>query len=112
MVRAYKLQKGDEVNIPTPQEIHDNAVAHGWYEEEKSVPEMLCLIHSEVSEGLEGYRNHVKDGEKGCLSEELADVVIRVFDMSAYLGIDIEEAIITKHEYNRLRPYRHGGKKC
>lgn len=27
-------------------------------------------------------------------------------------GIDIEAAILQKHEYNKTRPYRHGGKKC
>lgn len=29
-----------------------------------------------------------------------------------HAGIDIEEAIRIKHEYNKTRPYRHGGKKC
>lgn len=43
---------------------------------------------------------------------ELADVIIRVLDYCGYAGIDIDAAISQKHEYNRTRPYRHGGKKC
>ena len=27
-------------------------------------------------------------------------------------GIDVERIIREKHEYNKMRPYRHGGKKC
>lgn len=41
---------------------------------------------------------------------ELADVVIRVFDLCGYLGIDLGAAIALKHEYNVSRPYKHGGK--
>lgn len=29
-----------------------------------------------------------------------------------YAEIDIDTAISQKHEYNKSRPYRHGGKKC
>ena len=43
---------------------------------------------------------------------ELADVIIRILDYCGYAGIDIEAAIRQKHEYNKSRPYRHGGKKC
>lgn len=38
------------------KEVHENAVAHGWWETPPSIPEALCLIHSEVSEALEEYR--------------------------------------------------------
>ena len=31
-------------------------------------------------------------------------------DMAAHYGIDLDAAIEAKLEYNRSRPYRHGGK--
>ncbi len=38
------------------EEIHQNAVSKGFFEKEKNIGEMLCLIHSEVSEALEADR--------------------------------------------------------
>lgn len=38
------------------KEIHENAVAHGWWEEERKLPEILMLCVSELSEALEEYR--------------------------------------------------------
>lgn len=102
------------------KEIHENAVEHGWWDEKRGFPEVLALIHSEVSEALEEYRNgrsasEVYAGSGGKpegIPIELADVIIRILDFCGYAGIDIEHAIRQKHEYNKSRPYRHGGKKC
>lgn len=102
------------------KEIHENAVAHGWWDEKRGFPEVLALIHSEVSEALEEYRNgreatEIYFGDNGKpegIPMELADVIIRVLDYCAYAGIDIENVLEVKHEYNKSRPYRHGGKKC
>lgn len=102
------------------KEIHENAVKHGWWEEERGFPEILALIHSEVSEALEEYRNGHRamevyygyDEKPEGIPIELADVIIRILDYCAYAGIDIDAAISEKHEYNKSRPYRHGGKKC
>jgi NTP pyrophosphatase (non-canonical NTP hydrolase) len=105
------------------QQIHANAVSHGWWDHERCFPEILALIHSEVSEALEEYRNgheptetyySRRDREKKPegIPTELADVIIRILDYCGYAEIDIESAIMEKIAYNRSRPYRHGGKVC
>lgn len=38
-------------------EVHKNAVEHGWWEGKRTFPEIVALIHSEVSEALEEYRD-------------------------------------------------------
>ena len=90
------------------RDIHANAKAHGWWDELRGVPELLCLVHSEVSEALEAYRNHDKEN----FAEELADVVIRIFDMAEGLGVDIQAEVLKKHDINKQRSFRHGGKAC
>ena len=38
------------------KEVHENAVAHGWWDDEREAPEIIALIHSEWSEALEEAR--------------------------------------------------------
>ena len=79
-----------------------------------------CECREEEIEALEEYRNGHGATEIGLgynvktegIPTELADVNIRVLDYCGYAGIDIDAAISQKHEYNKSRPYRHGGKKC
>lgn len=40
------------------KQVHENAKAHGFFDSEKNIGEMLCLIHSEVSEALEADRGN------------------------------------------------------
>ena len=130
--------------------IHENAVNHGLWEDERGLPEILMLCVAELAEALEEYRDgHAVSGiryvctrdnnvvpcecldccGKVCLfrvgdegkckkarpegvSVELADCMIRILDYCGHAGIDIEQAIRLKHEYNIDRPYRHSGKTC
>lgn len=68
----------------------------------------LCLIHSEVSEALEEFR---KGRRLDHFNEELADVLIRVLDLAASLQLNIGLAVVEKVEKNRMREFKHGGRK-
>ena len=101
--------------------IHGLNVAAGWWtnletgedltsklgeKPKRNIPEMLCLIHSEISEGMEGFRKNLMDDKlphRPMLEVELADAVIRILDMCGGLGLDLEGAIFEKLEYNANR---------
>lgn len=95
---------------------HKNALEHGFVE--ATFGERLALIHSEVSEALEDYRaGHPiwdwwfgPEGKPEGVPVELADVLIRVFDLAGAYDVDLETALEAKMKYNETRPYRHGGK--
>jgi len=93
------------------------AKANGFCEHTPSIPAQLCLIHSEVSEALEDFRNgdmktsvNETTNKPEGFPSECADIVIRVMDMCKRLGIDLELEIVKKMKYNLTREWRHGGK--
>lgn len=132
-----KLQLRKSLN-DFSKEVHENAVAHGWWESPRDFPEVAALIHSEISEALEEYREgkpliygccgfpgavceHSEECDKSekdrsCkpegLAVELCDAIIRILDYLAYIGVDVEAVLEAKHEYNKSREYRHGGKRA
>ena len=94
---------------------HENAVNKGFYEKEVSFGEKIALMHSELSEALEEYRDkkEVTEIYFTCKNPEgipieFADVLIRIFDACGHYGIDLEESIKIKMEYNEGRTYKHG----
>lgn len=113
--------------------IHERNKEKGFYQGKKNIGEMIALMHSELSEALEadrkgryvpnpyvelrfealhsddeGFKDFYESAIKGTFDEEMADIVIRVLDMCAFKGIDIQTHIEAKMRYNEMREFMHG----
>jgi NTP pyrophosphatase (non-canonical NTP hydrolase) len=97
----------------------------GWHQDQNSMAEYVALLHSEVSEILEAWRDHhdaephykiIKKGDSPTVvkpigvDSEMADVLIRLLDTAHIFGVDLFQAYAEKMAYNRTRPYQHGGR--
>ena len=95
---------------------HDTAALKGFHEktpvfgvpgeDARHILSWLALIHTEVSEAAEEVRKGTVEG----FTEELADVLIRVFDVCGALKLDLDGAVEAKMQKSLLRPVKHGGK--
>ena len=115
-MELYKTAKQDFIfNARViAEKIHDIAKEHGfWCDEPTSNFGLkIALIHSELSEALDAHRNgtHFSETIPNHLdvTEELADAIIRIFDLAEHEGYDLCEAIISKIDFNETRPFKHG----
>lgn len=108
------------------------AEVNGWHDRYRYLEDMhypteilehlICktqLIGNEVSEAIEELRDgHAPDetyesegGKPEGYGVELADVVIRVFDLAWMLDLDLPGLIDQKLSFNASRGERHGGKR-
>lgn len=79
---------------------------NGWFEADRPFSADIALLHSEVSEAYEGFRNH----DMNNVHEELADILIRLLDTCERLEVNLTEEFMRKCLKNMRRGYKHGGK--
>lgn len=98
------------------QEVQEHNVDMGWREGDTRFAEYVALLHSEVSEMLEAWRDHKRneyttpEGKPDDVGSEIADVFIRLLDMCDVYGYNLEHEYERKMKYNRTRAYQHGGR--
>ena len=66
----------------------------------------LMLVVTELSEAMEGYRKNLNDDKlphRKAFEVELADALIRLFDLAGALQLDVAGAFLEKLQYNRTR---------
>lgn len=86
---------------------HGLAKDAGWHDNPREVGTLLALVHSEISEAMEGFRKDLMDDHlphRKMAEVELADAVIRIFDLAGKEGFDLGGALVEKLAYNTKRP--------
>jgi NTP pyrophosphatase (non-canonical NTP hydrolase) len=88
----------------------DNPIGEPYIDEagwrDMVTPTKLALIHSEVSEAMEGFRKDLQDDHlpaRKMAEVELADALIRIFDLAGAHGFDLGNALMEKFNYNQQR---------
>lgn len=73
---------------------------------ERNVGELLMLSVSELAEAMEGHRKGLQDDKlphRTMFEVEIADCIIRLFDIAGGLGLDLGAAFEEKMAYNSER---------
>lgn len=119
--QVHKANERWWLDLTRPIPHQPSGTVMGYSPAERNVGEMLCLVHSEISEALEGHRKNLQDDKlphRKQIEVELADAIIRIFDIAQGLGLDLGGAYEEKMAYNAKREdhkienrLKEGGKK-
>lgn len=121
-----RIQSGEILRHGAPlsqiaRECHQLAVSKGWHDGKQDSDTVLvsemAMIMSEGGEAVDAVRSGLPaevisaNKKPEGWAVELCDGVIRSFDSMVLRGVDVAGVLLRKHEYNKTRPFRHGGKK-
>jgi hypothetical protein len=94
-------------------ECYAASASRGWWDllDEKmnqtyAAAVKIALIHSEITEALEGIRTGAPDihlPHRPSGEVELADALIRIFDLAGAMNYDLDGAYTEKRNYNKSR---------
>ncbi|HSO27929.1 MAG TPA: MazG-like family protein [Anaerolineales bacterium] len=91
------------------QAMHDFVGAQGWYEADSARPQTLrnlaISLNLEAGEVLEYFQWNDRLENPAALATELADVALYLLQIASLAGIDLEQAILDKLEYNYKRTW-------
>lgn len=120
------------------KEIHEANKAKGFYDTPTETGTRLMMVVGELGEAMEALRKNKHSDVQGYLErkreilessqgipteelarcfearmkdsyeDEVADAIIRILDLAAFEGINLETHIQEKLAYNKTRPYKHG----
>lgn len=113
MLKNTQVTAGVQQGINLATELcHGVAKDSGWWTDNQDQPldrnpgELIALMHSELSEALEGLRKNKVDDHlphRKSVEVELADTIIRIFDYAGSQELDLGGAIVEKLQYNANR---------
>lgn len=104
IVELLEKDRRDSISF-IEQSCWDMAESKGFHDKPVEDGTLIALIQAEASEALEELRKEQVDLKK--FEEELADIVIRTFDLGKRHNLDVSTAIVDKLIKNSTRPYRH-----
>ena len=73
---------------------------------DRNTGELLMLCVSELAEAMEGHRKSLPDDKlphRSMFEVELADCLIRIFDLAGARGLDLDGAFEEKMAFNAIR---------
>lgn len=97
---GYLMEKGISVNLDMPNRFSEDSKDSI---RERDFCANICGLHNFTTYALE-------DECVGRLGRGLGLLVSYAFTMVEIMGLDPEKIMLEKHEYNKTRSYRHGGK--